>query len=226
MTTILLVRHGEVAGNSGEVRTFAGSRDLELTPRGHLQAKAIAERLKDEKIDAIYASTLQRAWRTAEKIDENHNLGVTKLDGWREVDYGLWEGLSEEQINESYAELWGRRVADPWSVAPPEGESYEMLWKRLKPTWDELLSKHPNQTVVVVGHNGSLRVLLCMLLGAPPANARRLQIGNCSLSKVLVGSKGINSNGQETVTTIPGGKLEGPPLVIEYINNTAHTAEI
>jgi len=228
MTTILLVRHGEVAGNSGEVRTFAGSRDLELTPRGHLQTEAIANRLKDEKIDAIYASTLQRAWRTAEKIDENHNLGVTKLDGWREVDYGLWEGLSEEQINEGYAELWSQRVADPWNVAPPDGESYEMLWERLKPVWEELLEKHQNQTGVVVGHNGSLRVLLCMLLDAPPANARRLQIGNCSLTKVVVGDIKAdgNTNGQETATTIPSGKLEGPPLVIEFINNTAHTAAI
>ena len=225
MTTIFLVRHSEVAGNSGEHRTFAGARDLELTPRGVRQTQAVAARPQNEKIDAIYASTLQRAWKTAEAIDAFHRLGVTRLHAWREVDYGDWEGLSEAQINEKYADLWARRVADPWNVAPPNGESYQMLWQRLSPAWDALLENHQNQTVAVVGHNGSLRVLLCLLLDAPPANARRLQIGNCSITKVVIGGKAVGES-QETAKTIDGGKLEGPPLVISYINDTSHTAGI
>jgi broad specificity phosphatase PhoE len=212
MTTIYLVRHGEVAGNSGEIRTFAGARDLELTPRGLEQAKAVAQHFENEKIDAIYASKLQRAWRTADGIAAHHDLSVTRDGGWNEVNYGEWEGLSEAQILENHGELWKKRVDDPWNVAPPGGESYQMLWARLEPVWNALLSSHAGQTVVVVGHNGSLRVLLCQLLGAPPTNARRLQIGNCSVTKVSIGN----------VPTIPAGKLEGPPVVIEYINQTAH----
>jgi broad specificity phosphatase PhoE len=216
MTKIFLVRHGDVAGNSGEVRTFAGARDLELTPLGIRQAEAVANRFKGEKIDAIYSSTLQRAWRTAEGIAALHGLQNTRDSRWNEVNYGDWEGLSEEQIMADHAELWKRRVDDPWNVAPPGGESYEMLWARLEASWNEIREAHAGQTVVVVGHNGSLRVLLCQLLGAPPANARRLHIGNCAVTKVDIG----DASGKPE--TVAGGKLEGPPVVIEYINNTAH----
>ena len=212
MTTIYLIRHGDVAGNSGAIRTFAGARDLELTPRGIEQARAIAARMKDVPLDAICASKLQRAWRTADGIAQTHGLETVRLGGWNEVNYGEWEGLSEAEILADYAELWKARVADPWNIAPPGGESYRMLWDRLLPEWNRLLEDHAGQNVAVVGHNGSLRVLLCQLLGAPPANARRLQIGNCSLTKV----------GVDSPRAAESEKLEGPPIVISYINDTSH----
>lgn len=212
MTTIYLIRHGDVAGNSGAIRTFAGARDLELTELGLQQARAVAARMESVHLDAIYSSKLQRAWRTADGIAQTHGLKNERLGGWNEVNYGVWEGLSEDEINANYADLWRARVADPWAIAPPDGESYRMLWERLEPEWNRLLERHANQTVAVVGHNGSLRVLLCQLLGAPPSNARRLQIGNCSLTKVSVGSP----------QSAESEKLEGPPLVISYINDTSH----
>ncbi len=212
MTTIYLIRHGEVAGNSGAIRTFAGARDLELTPRGIEQARAVAARIKDVPLDAVYASKLQRAWRTADGIAQTRGLQTQRLGAWNEVNYGAWEGLSAAEINADYADLWRQRVADPWTIAPPDGESYRMLWARLAPEWNRLLEAHAGESVAVVGHNGSLRVLLCQLLGAPPANARRLQIDNCSLTKVRVGAP---QSGESE-------KLEGPPLVISYINDTSH----
>ena len=212
MTTIYLIRHGDVAGNSGAIRTFAGARDLELTARGLQQARAVAARMKNVHLDAVYSSKLQRAWRTADGIAADHGLQTVRLGGWNEVDYGAWEGLSEAEINANYSDLWAQRVADPWTIAPPGGESYRMLWSRLEPQWNRLLQTHAGQTVAVVGHNGSLRVLLCQLLGAPPANARRLHIANCSLTKVNVSAP---QTGQSE-------KLEDPPLVISYINDTSH----
>lgn len=212
MTTIYLVRHGEVAGNTGEHRTFAGARDLPLTSRGQQQKEAVADALADKKIDAVYASTLQRAFQTGEAIAARHNLPITGMDALREVNYGDWEGLSERDIAQHHAELWKRRVADPWNVSPPNGESYSALWARLEPAWTQIIAGNAGKTVVVVGHNGSLRVLLCELLGAPPTNARRLQIGNCSLTKVQIGD----------AKTLHKGQLEGPPVVISYINSTAH----
>ena len=212
MTTIYLVRHGEVAGNTGEHRTFAGARDLPLTPRGQQQKEAVADALADKNIDAVYASTLQRAFHTGEAIAARHHLPTTGMDALREVNYGDWEGLSERDIAQHHADLWKQRVADPWNVSPPGGESYATLWARLEPAWVQITSGNANKTVVIVGHNGSLRVLLCELLGAPPTNARRLQIGNASLTKVQIGD----------AKTPREGQLEGPPVVISYINSTAH----
>lgn len=216
MTTIYLIRHGEVAGNSGEHRTFAGARDLELTARGLQQVRSIAARMEGVQLDAVYASTLQRAWRTADAIAASHELSVTRLDAWNEVNYGEWEGLSEAEIAASYGDLWRERVADPWKVAPPGGESYLMLWRRLAPAWNRITRAHQGQSIAIVGHNGSLRVLLCELLGAPPSNARRLMIGNCSLTKINVAD--VPAPGAQE----GDAKLEGPPLVIEYINDTSH----
>lgn len=212
MTTIYLVRHGEVDGNTGEHRTFAGARDLALNERGLQQKEAVAQALAGKTIDAVYASTLQRAFVTGEAIAARHNLTVVGMDGLREVDYGDWEGLAERDILDGYADWWKRRVADPWNVAPPNGESYSMLWARLEPAWEQIVRESEGKTVVVVGHNGSLRVLLCELLGTPPVNARRLRIGNCSLTKVEIGE----------AKTVAQGQLQGPPVVISYINSTAH----
>lgn len=216
MTTLYLVRHGEVEGNVGAHRTFAGRRDLPLTPRGELQAQAVALRLASKTLDAVYASTLQRAWKTADAIASSHGLGTTRREELREVDYGDWEGLGERELFDHHLEHWEKRVADPWSVAPPNGESYGMLWARLEPFWTELLQKHDGGQIAVVAHNGPIRILICRLLEAPMSNARALQISNASLTKVHVGHSASSR----------AGKLSGPPVVIEYLNNTTHLEEI
>ena len=212
MTTIYLVRHGEVAGNTGEHRTFAGASDLPLTERGQRQKEAVAGALEKMPLTAVYASTLQRAFQTGEAIASKHGLPVVGMAALKEVNYGDWEGLSEDDILARYAAEWKARVEDPWNNAPPGGESYKMLWARLEPAWTQIINDNEGGTVAVVGHNGSLRVLLCELLGAPAKNARRLQVGNCSLTKVEIGN----------AKTIAGGQLEGPPVVVSYINSTAH----
>jgi broad specificity phosphatase PhoE len=92
------VRHGEVEGNSGERRTFAGWNDLALTPRGEQQARATAKRLERENVRAVYASDLQRARRTAETIAQPHGLPVQTDAALREVHYGTWAGLGEADV--------------------------------------------------------------------------------------------------------------------------------
>jgi broad specificity phosphatase PhoE len=125
----------------------------------------------------------------------------------REVNYGAWEGLSESEITTGWADLWAARVADPYEVSPPEGESYRTLWNRLQPAWERIVAMHAGDTVAVVGHNGSLRVLVSHLLGAPLANARRLRVENCSLSRVEI-------------------KSDAAAATICYINDTCHLHNI
>lgn len=188
--TIFLVRHGEVEGNSGAHRTFAGWRDSPLTARGEMQAQQVAARLEREAIDAVYASDLQRARLTAEAIAVKHGLEVRVEPDLREVNYGKWEGLSEAELKADFAESWGKRSADPVNVAPPDGESYADLWARLQPVWERIVSQTEHKNIVVVGHNGSVRAILCTLLGTPLSNLRRIQINNCSLSRVEIAASG------------------------------------
>lgn len=211
-----MIRHGDVAGNSGEKRTFAGARDLALTALGKEQAARVAKRMAREPLAAVYASTLQRAYHTADGIAAAHGLTTVRDLAWCEVNYGVWEGLSEAEIHERYPQEWAARTADPWNVSPPEGESYRALWTRLEPAFLGLVERHRGEAIAVVGHNGSLRVLLCALLEAPFANARRISVGNCSVTRVSLAD-------EEGAPDARGdGPLQGPPLTVDYINNMCH----
>jgi len=187
LTRIFLVRHGEVEGNSGAHRTFAGWADKPLTPRGELQAQAVANRLARETIGAVHSSDLQRARGTAERIAQKHGLPVRADAALREVNYGSWEGLGETEILRDYAADWHARVADPQTCAPTGGESLADLWRRLEPAWQgivEATKSTPESTGVLVAHNGPIRVLLCQLLGVPMRHFRRIHSDNCGLSLV------------------------------------------
>lgn len=186
MTQIILVRHGEVAGNTGDSQAFVGWGDLELTPRGQSQSYAVAQYLKNEKIAAVYSSDLQRARLTAERIAELHGLETRVHPDLREVNYGKWESLSEVELLENWREHWLSRQNDPWNVSAPEGESYEKMWQRFYPHWHRIVAEHESETAVLVGHNGLIRLLICFLLGAPFNHFRRIHINNCSVSRIQI----------------------------------------
>jgi len=187
LSRIFLVRHGEVEGNSGAHRTFAGWADKPLTERGELQAQAVANRLARETIGLICSSDLQRARRTAERIAAPHKLQVRTDAALREVNYGQWEGLSESEILQNFAADWNARVEDPETNAPTGGESLADLWRRLEPAWRSLVEQTestPEYASVLVAHNGTIRVLLCQLLGVPIRHFRRIHCDNCGLCLV------------------------------------------
>lgn len=184
--TIWLVRHGEVAGNTGDHRTFVGWSDLPLTERGRRQANAVAARLKREKIHYIIASDLSRARDTADLIARPHSVAVETDPGWREVNYGAWEGLGQREIEDRYAAEWTARFADPIGYRVPQGECYRDMWRRVQPLWKRLVQTHPGENRVLVGHAGTIRLMVCHLMNAPLARFRTVQIDNCSLTQVTL----------------------------------------
>ena len=215
MSHIFLVRHGEVTGNSvqaGGRLTFAGWQDKPLTARGKLQAQAVARRLSSEKLTVIYSSDLQRARNTAQQIAGFHGLKVRVDNRLREVNYGAWEGLGLDEILADYRDVWDARNADPENVAPPNGENYEDLWKRLRPCWNEILNSHKeDERIAVVAHNGTIRILLCHVLGMPFSHFKRLQISNCCVSHLETKNAGIEYS-----------KADAQSLVAHNINETNH----
>lgn len=184
MTKVILVRHGEVAGNAGEERAFVGWGNPPLNERGRAQARAVGERLKDEPIEAVYSSDLLRARDTAQEIASRHGLEVHADIDLREVNYGKWEGLSEAQLLEQYPQEWIARQNDPWNIATLEGENHAQMWARVLPKWNALLEKHPGKTVVLVAHNGLLRILICSLLGMPFGNFKRICTSNGGITRI------------------------------------------
>jgi broad specificity phosphatase PhoE len=165
-TRLIVVRHGQTAWNvgAGEER-FRGRTDLPLDPVGLDQARAVAGRLKGESIAALYASPLLRARQTVAPLADDLGLAVQPHDGLLDINYGRFQGLTHSQAASAHPNRYARWRTHPAQVRFPDGESLADVQGRLLALLDELLTGHPGQTIVLVGHQIVNKVLVCTLLG-------------------------------------------------------------
>ncbi|MFQ5886723.1 MAG: histidine phosphatase family protein [Anaerolineae bacterium] len=162
-TRLILVRHGETDWNLE--RRYQGQADVPLNERGREQAKLLAKRLRGERIEAIYASDLSRACETAKIIAEALGQGVKTLESLREVDTGVWTGLTFEEVESRYPKHLTEWRADPLGVKRLEGEAYLELFERTRAAIGEIVEAHPDQTVLIVGHGGNIKCIVLDALG-------------------------------------------------------------
>jgi len=120
-TRLYLVRHGATP-LSAEDR-FAGSENVQLSEEGRAQITRLAHRLKDDGLDAIYCSPLDRTLETANIIAQPHQLRPILKDGIREASHGRWEGLSRKEVETQFPDEYAAWEADPFTFAPEGGES-------------------------------------------------------------------------------------------------------
>jgi len=179
-----LVRHGQTEWNTQQ--RFCGYSDIPLSAQGRAQALWLAQRLKEETISAICTSDLVRARETAEIIAHQRTSAVPMRvsAAWREIDFGDWEGLTYVEIVERFKDQLGFFV-DPEHYSPPNGESLAHLQQRVKTGLAGIVHSHALSTdgdVVIVGHGGPLRILLCSILGMPLQRQWQLRLVTGSLS--------------------------------------------
>lgn len=162
MTKLIIVRHGQTLWNLE--RKYQGHSDIALSETGLKQAMAVAERLAEESVDAVYASDLSRACKTAEHIAAKHNLTVTIVPELREIKFGEWEGLTYDEITEKWPGLLGKLWTTPDELEIPGGETFQQLKARAYTAIKKIVADHPGQTVVVVAHGGTIGTILCAIL--------------------------------------------------------------
>ena len=179
---LLITRHGQTLWNLE--RRYQGQSDSELTDEGVRQARLLGRRLADERVDAVYASDLRRAWRTAELAIGGRGLAVARDPAWREKGYGAWEGLTRAEVAARYPEQWQYYGFDRANVAPPGGESLRDVQRRVVAALAALQQWHRDDAVLVVTHAVPLWVLACTLHGDDLATSQRPHLTNCSLSCV------------------------------------------
>jgi broad specificity phosphatase PhoE len=161
---MLLVRHGATTLTAED--KFSGTSGVDLSEEGIAQVAALAERLQNVPITAIYASPLSRTLQTAEILARPHGLPVAPRDGLREIDHGHWEGLSRAEVESRYKEEYSAWEADPFTFAPRGGESGVSVLARALPVLRDIVVAHPADSVVlVVSHKATIRLLLASLLG-------------------------------------------------------------
>jgi len=169
-TRLYLVRHGATQLTAED--RFSGAIGVELSDEGRHQVSRLADRLDQEPIKAVYCSPLSRTVETAEILARPHRLALVRRDGLREISHGRWEGLTRGEVEERYADEYASWEADPFTFAPEGGESGIAVLARALPVVREIVTSHVGETVLVVSHKATLRLVLSSLLGFDPRGYR------------------------------------------------------
>ena len=179
-TRLVLVRHGTTE-HSHEKR-FSGRNALPLDEVGQAQAAALA-RSDFGDVGAIVSSPLRRAVQTAQAIADELGLPVETEDDLAEADFGVWEGRTfAEAAAANPAELAAWRSSP--DVAPPGGESFAAVARRVRRGREAVIARPPERTVVVVSHVTPIKTLVRLSLDAPPVAMFRLHLDTASVSDV------------------------------------------
>ncbi len=180
MSKLLLVRHGNTTLNSAQ--RFWGQTDVELGADGVRQAEQLRDRLATQQIDAIYASNLSRAIATAEIIASKHQTNIVTCDELVEINFGCIEGLTFEEIKQRHPEFAELLIHRSLETRFPGGESVSELNNRVSSFLVRLQKHKPKETILIVAHSGTLRLLLCDLLGIDPKHWQQMRLDLASLS--------------------------------------------
>lgn len=185
MTSIYLLRHGATASNLLVPYRLQGRcSNLPLDDRGREQARRAAVALAGLRCAAVYSSPLLRALETAQIVAQPHGLTPVVVPELTEADLGRWEGKTWEEIEASEPELYHQYHAHPGTVPYPEGESFLDVQRRVTAVLAGLAARHPDQAIVVVGHNVVNRAVLAGMLGVPIDLARSLRQANAGINLI------------------------------------------
>ncbi|MBD2136789.1 histidine phosphatase family protein [Anabaena sp. FACHB-1237] len=216
MTRVIIVRHGQSTYNIE--RRIQGRTDASsLTEKGKNDANQTGKALSNIPFQAIYSSPLQRAKLTAEIITSHLQTSANILtsENLVEIDLPLWAGMLSNEVKEKFTEdysIWKQKPHELRMIIK-DGEATKehfpvlVLYNQAQKFWQEILTKHQGETILIVGHNGINRALISTALGINPSRYHCLQQSNCGISI-------LNFT----------GKL-GEPVQLESMNQTQHIGD-
>lgn len=182
MMVLYVVRHGETQFNVE--RRYAGQTNVPLNERGIEQARELARKLTEEPFDVIVTSSLLRARMTAEEVAEYHKeIPFVVMDEFREVCVGVYEGLTREEVQERYPELWARNCTRQVDDAPVGGETTRQVDARVAKGLAMLKEKYPEKSVLLVCHGFVSRVINRQLRELSFEEMHGFSMGNCEVVK-------------------------------------------
>lgn len=180
MNKLYIVRHGETVWNK-EGKT-QGMLDSALTDLGILQAEKLGNRLKNEKVDCIYASDLSRAYDTAKIISTKLNLEIKISKELREMNFGRWQGLTSKEREENYPTehiIWS---SQPHRLSLEGAETLLQVQERTLKFVSLLRKDHSNENVLLVSHGSAIKALLLGLLGIDLAHYKKIAQYNTAIN--------------------------------------------
>jgi len=191
-TTTLLLRHGETAHTVRKLFSGSGGADPPLVENGRAQAAAAAAALTDRGITAVVSSPMRRTRETAETVAGAIGLPVREIDELRECAFGEWEGHTFAEVRERWPDELDAWLSSP-SVAPPGGESFDAVGRRVRRARDKVLARYPEGTVLLVSHVTPIKTLVRLSLGAPTSSLYRMELSAASMTEIQWYSNGFAS---------------------------------
>ncbi len=178
---LYLIRHGQTDWNvAGKIQ---GSTDIPLNDTGRRQAACLAKGMESRPVKKVFTSTLSRAYETGLAIGESQNVPVEKIEGLEEVGYGVWEGMTMDEIREKYPGELELLYNSPVDVAPPQGEKQSQVYERCGRALETILAQAGGDAAVV-SHGATVVFLLEYLLRDNPRDEEDIIVGNASISTI------------------------------------------
>jgi len=179
-TTIILIRHGECAGNREGL--FRGRSDFPLNDSGKLQAKALAGAVFPLSPSIVFSSPLSRSYETARAVSESCGIPLEIRHGFNNMALGKWENRKKSEIEQEYPEEWSLWLSHPERLRISGGETLSDVQRRSIANLNMIVASHKGETIAVVSHRAVLKPLLAAALDIGEPSFWRTHLDTASFS--------------------------------------------
>lgn len=192
MLEVLLIRPGSTTfDQEGRIK---GSLDIPLGDDGHEQATKLAQELADVKLNCLYVAPCESAMHSAAKIRENNSCKHKVLDCLRNLDHGLWQGKLVAEVKRLQPKVYRQFQEHPTDVCPPEGETVQQAFDRVKATVDKLKRKHRSGRIGILVPQPMAAVIRCALIGGSLGDLWQAELDFGTFETLMVSNETIADN--------------------------------
>ncbi len=185
MVKIILIRHADYVTESSP--SFLGiSNNNSLTKKGITQATLLATYLKKNypTLQQITSSDLKRSLQTASIIASKFGSEVLVDETFREINFGIFEGLTMEEAEDTYPKTFQERQNDEINFVVPEGESYKDVYERIHPAFNKIIQLKSDDVVAIITHATVIKILSMFYLNMRQEEVDKIHYNHCSLSVI------------------------------------------
>ncbi len=183
MATFYIVRHA--AKERGDFfNLHLRHQDEPISAQGRADAQKLCSYFADKALAAIYISAYQRTRQTAEPVARQLHLTPVVDERLNEIDNGRLDGMTDEQVQQAYPEVWQAFIARSADFRFPEGETGEEAQQRLVAFLEEKRQQHESENILVVCHEGLIRLLVCTILDLPVYKRWNFHVDFCGIMEI------------------------------------------
>lgn len=180
MTKLILVRHALTTDNQNN--RLSGHIDSQVSEIGKKQIKQLTRYLEDIKIDSIYTTTSSRTKDTVKEISKIKDIQIKEKENLKEISFGDFEGITFEDIKNSYPNEFQDMINKGYEYKYPNGESLIDSYNRVADEISNILSEEKNKTVLVCSHGGTIRNIITYLISNSYKYHWNFKIDNASVT--------------------------------------------